>query len=67
VSCNARHALILAGDTLFAGATDKITAYDSATGEVVWETAVDGAAHGLAVANGRLFVSTDKGLIYAFE
>ena len=65
--CTLRHALTLAGDTLIAGGADKVSAYDAASGKVVWEQEVDGAAHGLTVANGRLFVSTDKGLIYAFE
>lgn len=67
VPCDLRHVLILAGDTLFAGGTNQVTAYDSSTGELLWEASVDGAAHGLAVANGRLFISTDRGHIYAFE
>lgn len=64
--CDLPHALIKAGDALFAGGDNLVAAYSAATGEKIWEVAVDGAAHGLTVANGRLFVSTDRGTIYAF-
>lgn len=67
IPCDLRHALILAGTTLFAGGTDEVKAYDSVTGDVLWKTTVHGAAHGLTVANNRLFISTDRGHIYAFE
>ncbi|MEN6427945.1 MAG: PQQ-binding-like beta-propeller repeat protein [Phycisphaerales bacterium] len=55
--------LILAGDTLFAGGEDKVTAYKTATGEPIWTTTVEGRAYGLAAAGGSLFVSTDLGRI----
>ncbi len=58
--------LVLAGDTLFAGGRDEVAAFDSATGETVWSSPVEGRAYGLAVAGGRLFVSTDRGTIHAF-
>ncbi len=58
--------MILSGDTLFAGAQGKVVALDSRTGAKVWEAPVDGVACDLAVANGRLFVSTDKGVIHCF-
>jgi outer membrane protein assembly factor BamB len=45
----------------------EVVALRAADGQEIWRSAVDGGAHGLAVANGRLFVSTDKGHIYAFE
>ncbi|MHC4744570.1 MAG: outer membrane protein assembly factor BamB family protein, partial [Planctomycetota bacterium] len=34
--------------------------------EVIWKAKVDGKARGLAVADGRLYVSTDTGRIYCF-
>ncbi len=60
------HALILAGGTLFGGGEDQVVAIDAATGEQPWTAKVDGKAKGLAVAAGRLFVSTDTGAIYCF-
>ncbi|MBN2377747.1 MAG: PQQ-binding-like beta-propeller repeat protein [Sedimentisphaerales bacterium] len=58
--------LILAGDTLFAGGTNKVTAHNPATGAELWSRSVQGHVRGLAAANGRLFVSTDTGKIYMF-
>jgi outer membrane protein assembly factor BamB len=58
--------LILAGDTLFLGGLDSVTAYRATDGRRVWQHAVEGRAHGLAVANGRLLVSTDTGAVHAF-
>lgn len=65
--CSYPYSLILAGDTLFAGGSDKVAAFDSKTGEEVWSQDVEGRALELAVADGRLLVSTDRGFIYAFE
>lgn len=60
------HEVILAGDTLFAGGDDLVAAIDAASGELLWTRPVDGRAIGIAAANGRLVVSTDKGQITAF-
>jgi len=65
--CNAGLSLILAGDTLFAGGDGKVIAYDAKDGKQVWAADVAGKAYGLAVADGRLFVSTDLGAIHCFE
>jgi len=59
-------ALILAGNILFAGGKNQVVAVDAATGKKLWTGKVKGTAKGLAVADGRLLVSTDKGLIYNF-
>ncbi|MHC4325529.1 MAG: outer membrane protein assembly factor BamB family protein [Planctomycetota bacterium] len=66
VSSELPHALILAGDVLFAGGNDIVAAYSIRDGTQLWYTSVAGKAHGLVVANGHLFVSTDKGKIYCF-
>ena len=58
--------LIRSGATLFAGGRDEVAAFDSSTGETLWTAPVEGRAYGLAVAGGRLFVSTDKGTIHSF-
>jgi len=60
------YCLILAGTTLFAGGENEVAAFDSASGNRVWNSPVNGRAYGLAVANGRLFVSTDTGYLYSF-
>jgi outer membrane protein assembly factor BamB len=58
--------LILAGNTLFAGGLDRVGAFDAKTGKQIWTAPVEGKAFGLAVAEGRLFVSTSRGRIYCF-
>ena len=64
--CDQPHALILAGDTLFAGGNNEIVAYSTADGKKIWRAPVRGVALGIAVAHGRLLVSTDQGAIHCF-
>lgn len=67
VTCDSPYySLIMAGDVLFAGGTNKVTAHDSISSNELWSKPVHGRARGLAAANGRLFVSTDSGSIYMF-
>ena len=58
--------IIMAGDTLFVGGRDHVTAVNSTDGNVTWSAAVSGRATGLAIVNRRLLVSTDTGNIYCF-
>jgi len=58
--------LIVTGNLVFVGGQDQVNAFDRENGEAVWNAKVDGKARGLAVANGRLYVSTDQGKIYCF-
>jgi len=58
--------LILCGNIVFAGGDGRVEAFDRDSGKAVWDAKVVGKARGLAVANGRLYVSTDKGKIYCF-
>jgi len=58
--------LIVAGNLVLAGGRDQVNAFDREDGQALWTAKVDGKARGLAVANGRLYVSTDKGKIYCF-
>ena len=60
-------ALIFAGDMLFAGGKNIVSASNAETGVEVWAHPVQGRALGLAVANGRLLVSTDEGKIHCFQ
>lgn len=66
-ACDMPHGMILTGNTLIAGGDGTVGAFAADTGEPRWTAQVDGAAHGLAVAEGRLFVSTDTGHIYGFQ
>jgi len=67
VDCDCPHALILAGDTLFAGGDGVVRGYGTLDGSERWSSAVKGRARGLAVAAGALYVSTDRGHIHAFS
>ncbi len=66
VPCAAADALILAGDLLIAGGNERVIAFSPDSGKERWRRHVDGIAKGLAVSDGRLFASTDKGLVYCF-
>ena len=59
-------ALIMTRGALWAGGQDVVTAFEADTGKPLWTGKIEGKARGLAVANGRLLVSTDKGTIYCF-
>ncbi|MBE9510367.1 MAG: PQQ-binding-like beta-propeller repeat protein, partial [Bacteroidetes bacterium] len=58
--------LIFAGDQVFAGGDDKVVALNAQTGEELWQEKTEGKTLGLAVSDGCLIVSTDKGTIYCF-
>ncbi len=66
IQCEQRCAMIMAGDRLYLGGGNEVVVYDAASGSEVARLDVDGRAYGLAVADGKLFVSTDRGTIYAF-
>lgn len=59
--------MILAGDTLIAGGDGRVAAFEAATGRERWTVPVTGKAYGLVLANGRLYVSTDRGTIHCFK
>lgn len=67
VRCDCSLAMILAGKRLFLGGQDKLIAVDCADGKTIWSEAVSGAAYGLAASGGRLWASTDQGVIHCFE
>jgi outer membrane protein assembly factor BamB len=58
--------VIAAGRHLVSGGVDRVGMVDASTQKLVWSAKVDGAAAALAVAGGRLYVSTTKGLLYCF-
>ncbi len=67
VPCEYEDGLILAGDALIVGGSDTVAAFQASDGKAIWEQEVEGVAKGLAVAKGRLLVSTDASRIYCFE
>lgn len=66
VECDCPYEMIKAGDLIFTGGVEKVVARNASDGEIRWEAPVSGKAYGLAISDGRLYVSTDKGLIYCF-
>lgn len=58
--------LIVAGDEAIVGGRGRVSAVDIPTQTLAWSADVDGSALGLAVADGRLYVSTDRGFLYCF-
>lgn len=58
--------LVLAGNALLAGGDGIVSAVEAATGKELWTAKVEGRARGLAVAGGKLFVSTSIGRIHCF-
>lgn len=62
--CESR--LIVAGEQLIAGGEGLVVAYDIETGAERWRETVNGDAGGLAVANGKLIVSTTTGDVVCF-
>ncbi len=65
-SPQAEKSMIVAGRTIVTGGGTTVSAVDMNTKEVVWKAEVDGTPLGLAVADGRLYVSTETGSIYCF-
>jgi len=60
------HCVILAGDMLFVGGSDRVLGVEAKTGRQVWQAEVAGNAVGLAVGGDGLLVSTDTGQICRF-
>ena len=58
--------LAVAGNTAVAGSAKTVSTIDLKSKKVVWSTALKGAPYDLAVANGRLYVSTDQGTVHCF-
>jgi outer membrane protein assembly factor BamB len=59
-------ALIVAGDRIIAAGQREVVQVDVHSHQIVWQAQVNGSAFGLAVTDGRLYVSTDRGIIHCF-
>jgi outer membrane protein assembly factor BamB len=60
-------ALAVARDHVIVGADDRVLMLAAETGATLWEASVRGTVYGLAVAEGRLYASTDQGVLYGFD
>lgn len=58
--------LIMTADGVIAGGNGRVAAFAAADGKLLWDVKVPGTARGLALSEGRLLVSTDRGAICAF-
>jgi len=67
IPCSHNNELIMAGELLFAGGDGEVAAYSAKDGSLVWKGPAEGRAYGLTVASGRLFVSTDQGVIHCYR
>ena len=65
--CDCPFAMIKAGDTLFVGGDRKIAAHSAKDGQLLWSRPVQGRIFGLVAASGRLFASSDTGVIHCFS
>lgn len=59
-------AVIATGNAVVGGGPGQVTVVDRKSHEKKWSAEVAGTPLGLAVANGRLFVATDRGEIHCF-
>lgn len=60
------YSAIATANTVFAGGVNQVAAFDKPTGELLWKAAVEGRALALAAVEGRLLVSTDRGVVACF-
>lgn len=65
--CDLDGTMIATNDLVIVGGQDRVVALDRQTGELRWESAVNGNAMGLAANDDTLMVSTDEGTVYAFQ
>ncbi len=64
--CDCPFAMIKAGDTLFVGGDGQVAAYSAKDGHELWRRPAAGRIFGLVAANGRLFTSSDTGVIHCY-
>ncbi|MDF1743046.1 MAG: PQQ-binding-like beta-propeller repeat protein [Gimesia sp.] len=58
--------LVIAGDKIVSGSAGFVDVFDLKAGANVSSSVVEGVAYGLAVSDGHLVVSTDRGNIYSY-
>jgi outer membrane protein assembly factor BamB len=63
---NKTFAMIKISNAVIVGQQNQVKAFDVQTGEETWSNEIKGRAYGLAVCGEKLYVSTDKGVLYCF-
>ncbi len=63
----ANDVMVLARNVIYAGGEDKVVALAADTGKILWKWKSDSRVRGLALANGRLYVSTIDGKVRCFQ
>lgn len=66
-ACDCPFTMIKAGDTLFVGGDQQVAAYSAKDGTRLWQRAASGRVFGLVAAEGRLFASSDTGVIHCYS
>jgi outer membrane protein assembly factor BamB len=66
VACPCDAELIVCDNLVLAGGQDEVCAFSRENGDCAWKAEVEGKACGLTLADGHLYVSTDKGRVYCF-
>jgi len=61
------YAMIVSSNAVIVGQDNKVSAISRVDGKSIWSSPVNGRAYGLAIAGGKLYVSTDSGDIYCFD
>jgi len=61
------HRIIIAGNILYVGGTNKLYAVSINNGLPLWEFPVDGTVNAITVGDNALFASTREGKIYCFR
>ena len=67
IHCEHPIGFAMGGNTLYVGGHGIVMAYNASNGEKQWSAKIEGKGYGLAISNGRLLVSTDKGRIHCFK
>lgn len=66
VPCRYSEALTIARGMVLVGGDGVVAGLDPATGKEVWSAKLPGKARGIAIADGRVLVSSDDGAIHCF-
>lgn len=59
-------ALVATRNLIFGGGHEFVVGLDATSGKEVWRAPIHGTAAGLAIAGGKLLVSSDSGRVYCF-
>ena len=67
IPCEHPIGFAMGGNTLYVGGDGIVMAFDASNGEKQWSAKITGKGYGLAISNGSLLVSTDRGYIHCFN